>query len=367
MKDLFLVMILFFGLGCSFEADVLDDQKQWVYNQPGRVGLDQQRLIEIDQTIKEGSYENIEGVLVIRSNQIVFENYYYEDFEGFQKRSLIPLERATLLFSGLALGVLLEEGFLDSIQTPIYRLLPDYEDIFESDTAKKAITLEDLLVHKMGLSWNEALVSYQSATNDLNLMEESEDWTRYVLEKPLEALPGLRFIYHSGSGMIISKIVSEITGRSMEDYLSDKVFDPLNITDWLWESDPEEITNGSGGLFLRLIDWAKIGQLFKDGGIWQDQILIDPFWVEDAVISQNVFGQLYDFGFQWWRFSEQFGFSMILPENDMFFFTNDNGDHLYVIPHQDMIIAISAENYFYGFYNPSLFLYLDLIRSINNT
>ncbi len=357
-------------LGCSFPEPLPSDQTYWPYDLPSDHSMDEAALLVLNDSINhvkpDGSrkYEQINSLIILKDENIVFENYFFDNNGNFPRRGLTDLGRSTLLVSGLALGVMFEQRLLDSLQTPVYLLLPEYENFFDDFPQKKEITLEHLLIHTSGLSWNEALLWFYSESNDIILMENEADWLQYVVSKPLEAPPGLRYGYNSGSGLIISEIVESVTGSTLEQYAAEHIFGPLGITDWTWESDPQGTTNGATGLSLSLFDLTKIGSVYLNEGKWQGRFIIDPNFALDASENQNVFSTYFNFGYFWWKFADEYQPNQILPTNDAFYFPNENGDHIYIIPHQNMIITIGAENLFYGFWNPSLWLYFDILRTV---
>ena len=361
MRLLWLIIVFF---ACDFQNSLVEPDP-WKYGSPADVGFNEIRLLQLDSLIKAGQYENINSLMIIKNENVIYEAYYDLEDNPTNWREKVDIGRSSLIFAALAIQIALEEQLIDSLQTPIYHLLPEYELIFSQTPEKQNITLENLLEHKSGLSWNEGLVSYLSPVNDINILKAEDDWTAYVLDKELEATPGIRYAYNSGGGMIISKIITNLTSQTMEDYLEEKIFRQLDLNVKSWEQDPNGITNGVNGLEISLFEFAKIGSVYLNEGKWNNQFIIDPIIAGEAIDKKVIYGNVTDLGYFWWRFSDNWTPANILSTNDTFFFPNENGDILYVIPHENLIIAIGAENLFYGFYNPSLILYFELLRSLN--
>ncbi len=219
--------------GCFFPEALPPDQTDWEYDRPSNHNMNEDFLFVIDDSIEARTYGDINSLLVLKNEKIVYEKYYTDLNGPFQRRSKFNLGRSTLLITGIALGIAIEEGLILDLQTPIHTYLPEYSDLFETEGEKFNITLENLLVHTSGLSWNEAITSYQSQESDINLMRSESDWAAYVLEKPLSSDPGLRYEYHSGSGMLLSRIISNVSGESMEEFISTRFFRRLGITQWI--------------------------------------------------------------------------------------------------------------------------------------
>jgi hypothetical protein len=101
-------------------------------------------------------------------------------------------------------------------------LIPERQ-IANLDERKKAITIQHLLDMTSGLDWNEE--SFVPA------MHHSNDWTQFVLDRPMTASPGTGFLYNSGSSHLLSAIITIATGESAMSYARKRLFGPLGISD----------------------------------------------------------------------------------------------------------------------------------------
>jgi len=341
------------------DEELPEDQNIWEYDQPGNVGMQESTLLLIDNLIKQGDFEFMESMLIIKDSKIVFENFY----ESNRRPTLVPQLRSTTLFASIGIGLLIKDGFIQNLNTPIVNFLPEYVEIFNATPDKRNITLKHLLNHTTGLLWDEINISYQSPENYLTRMTRSEEWVEFVLDQPLDAPPGLRVTYNSGSAMVISKIIENLTQKSAEDYLSEKLFEPLEITNWTWENGVGAQTNLSNGLFLSTIDMAKIGYLYLNDGFWEGQEILSANWIRTTTSSENNFSNLANYAMNWWNFADELSFVSEFEQNDIYYFSNEAGTHLYIVPHLNMVVSISAANFFYGFSNPTLIVFLNVMDS----
>ena len=348
--------------GCYLSDEVPPDQQIWDYALPIHQGINQVQLQAVNAFIIAGEYENIRSVMILKNDKLVFENHYANG-ERNQPRSI---DRLTLIFTQMAVGLMLHDGLIDSIETPIHHYLPEYNLTYEEYPLKMDITLEHLLTHRSGIAWNESVVSTESVNNDINKMKESLDVAGYVIKKPLEAVPGFRFNYNSGSGYLISKICTEITGQSMEDYIKERVLNPLEIETYSWDQDRTGVTNGMDGLELSPFDLLKIGQLYLDEGLWKNQEIIPFDWFIESTSSQYFISNQFGYAYYWNKFNPEFQENYFgLPTNNAFYMTGNQGDALYILPEKNLSVVIYAENLFYGFYNPTFFLYADIVSTLN--
>ena len=219
-------------------------------------------------------------------------------------------------------------------------MFTDY-DIEAPDKRKNAITIEDLLTMRSGLKWQEG--DYTDLSDDCIAMEASNEWIKYVLNKPTDTLPGTRFEYNSGASVLLGKIVRIITGKRIDKWAEEKLFEPLGITDYYWKKTPNGEIDTEGGLYLKAEDLAKLGALFLNKGKWQNQQIVSESWVT-ASISPIVNDVNPDnksnvgYGYQWWIPEHSNGKSNIFAGNGY------GGQFLMVVPEYNLIVVFNGWN-----------------------
>jgi CubicO group peptidase (beta-lactamase class C family) len=149
----------------------------------------------------------------------------------------------------------------------------------------------------------------------------------------------------------------------MEEYINLRIFQPLNIKNWEWTKDPQGISDAASGLTISQFDFTKIGYLFLKNGVWKNKLLVSEQWVETSTKVQSLVNNQFHFGYVWWRFDDQL-ISNELTTNDVYFFPGALGNHLYIIPHKNLIVSIGAKNSGHPLYNPSLFLFFEILNGI---
>lgn len=365
----YISLILLFS-SCYVGDEVAPDQEIWDYARPKEVDLSEEALLTINSRIQINDFFEINGLIVIRNDQLVFENYFErDDSQGFiqrfptlSKRHLADnINGGGLTFTLAAIGVAEDKRLID-IEDPISDFLPEYEDIFLGDSVKQNITIEHLLLHKSGLSW-DANIQPLSLQNDLNQMKASEDWIRFVLEQPMEATAGLRFNLNTASGVILAKIIENASGQSFDDFIYENILDPLTINTFDIETDPSGNFNAGDGISISLLDWTKLGYLFLKKGLWQGRKIIDPNFIERATSVQTEVSGTYTLGYIWWQFGDNYLNAFALPSNEIIYIPGELGQHMYLIPSESMIISIFADNLLFGFNNPSLNLFAEITNT----
>lgn len=335
MKKLIQISILIiFTLSCTYEEDPGPDQDAWEYALPGSKDLSNQALFELDNQISNREFESITGLIVIKDDHLIFENYY----RGSSRDSLVSLGQASLIFTWAAIGREIERGTI-TISSKISEFLPEYDHVFDADERKRDITIENIFLNRSGIAWNEGILRiFMEPNNDLNRMKRSSDWLKYILEQPMEAAPGQREVLNTATGIILGKILENISSQPYDEYLDQHIMKPLGIRNFQVETDSVGNFNAGNGISLTLMDFTRFGYLILNEGLWKKRRVIDPNFIS-ASLTPNFESNGVEKGYVW-EFYDQVYF------NEKVVFVQDEfGQHLYIVPELDMVVAISAENY----------------------
>ena len=311
------------------------------YDMPFNTNLVSQRLIDLDRKINEGIFGDIHSLIIVRNDKIVFENYYSD----YHRSELHPMGASTQSVVSALIGAAFADDSLLNTSMKIVEKLPTYAPYFDNVPQKDQIELGHLMSYSSGFWWDEWAHPFGSAENDAYAMSLSEDWIADVLSTPMIREPGFEFNYNSGNAVLMAPILEHITGVEMEQYATEKIFDPLDITDWKWERIPGDMVNSSWGLHLKPIDMAKIGYLFLKKGVWNGSEIFEENWSNISSRRRKSISNFYDFGYLWWRFSFYADAVRNLRENDVYFSWGAGGQFIFVVPHLNMVIVSTAGNY----------------------
>ncbi|MFK7954430.1 MAG: serine hydrolase domain-containing protein [Ekhidna sp.] len=341
--------IILIGLllsSCYISEELPPDQMIWEYELPENVGLDQFRLAELNNKIKFLEFEQLAGLIIIKDDNLVYENYYLEN----DRSTLNTLDGASMAITVAAIGIAVENG-LFSLDDKIQDYLPEYDDVFKDNNNKTFITIRHLLLDKSGLSWS---------FNDYFDMIQTNNWVRYILEKPMQAPAGLQFNPNEAIGLLLAKIIESKSGLTFNEFVNQNIFKSLGISNFTIDQDSEGNYDGATGINLSLLDFTKIGYLMLEEGIWNGRRVLDPNFIEEATSIQTDVSATIGSGYSWTRFGNNFEDFFGINHEDFYFITGDLGQHLYIIPSQKMVVVIDAENFFFGFGNPSLNLLTEI-------
>jgi CubicO group peptidase (beta-lactamase class C family) len=329
--------------------------QDWRPASPSDAGFAPDLASRIDQFIQAGRAHNIHGVVVVRRGRMVLERYYEGDDQVRDNNGRARFERVTFSAErshelrsvtksivGLLYGIALSEGKVPALDQPLLAQFPQYGDLPDM-AQRRRWTIAHAITMTLGVDWNEE-VSYEDPRNGQTAMEAAPDRYRYVLERPIVAEPGERWIYNGGATALVGKILENGVKQALPDYARTVLFDPLNIgpTDWRIGRDGER--NFASGLGMRPRDLALIGQMLLDSGRAAGRQIVPAAWLEDSFKPAVRINDRRQYGRHWYLGNAAFG-----PEGQRrarwVGAMGNGGQRLIVFPELDLVVVITAGNY----------------------
>jgi CubicO group peptidase (beta-lactamase class C family) len=340
--------------------------QDWPKAEPQQVGLDAANLAAFDADLAGGSYGLVDSMLVIRCGKQAYAktyshdygkiyghraktagplnhdvngpyNYFSTEFHPYyQHRDVHTMQSVSKTVTSVTIGAAMQRGeFPVDVQAPILKYFSSYK-IANLDDRKRRIKLIDLLTMTAGLEWHEDL-PYDDPKNSADVMEATHDWVQYVINQPMVDEPGKKFVYSSGVTQLLSHIFQQVTGKTVEEYAAEHVFQPLGMH-YYWKHTPTGLPDTEGGLYLSTQDLAKIGALYLHDGAWEAQQIVSQEWVKQSLKPHvQVAEDGYKYGFQWWLAPH--GTS---PERLAWAARGFGGQGLLVVPEHDTIAVLTG-------------------------
>jgi len=269
-----------------------------------RFPLAEQYNIDGEQlTIAFDELKKVKGslsLIVCRDGTIVAEEYSY--FNHYGPDSIKNIMSVTKTFTGVLIGLALEEGYIESVNDPISKYLTGI--VTFPDETKAGITIDQLLKMTPGHSWN--------GTRSTSLFEEcffeSVDNLQFIIDLPLVTTPGAVFNYSDGASHLLSAILSEATGKNTLEFANENLFTPLGITKLEWAEDDRGYPIGAAGLRIVPGDMVKFGNLILNKGNHNGRQIVPESWISSMTtfkITTNndvLYGP--EYGYQIWLGNE---------------------------------------------------------------
>lgn len=249
---------------------------------PEEQGIPSRHIAAFLQALSKDPTLRMHSVLVLRNGSVLCEAAFGAQLPELPRMTFSACKSIT----ALAIGILMDDGLLDAED----RLV----DLFPEDCGPvsrrlmKDLTVEHLLSMQTGNLFNEA-----SSMTEAN-------WTRGYFLSPSLTDPRGKFQYNSLNSYILAVLVTRLTGMSLSDFLQKRLFGPMGIGDYYWETSPEGIEKGGWGLYMRAEDLGKLGQLVLNGGIWDgSQLISREFLTRATTVHSQVPDAYGDFHYGW--------------------------------------------------------------------
>lgn len=221
-----------------------------------------------------------------------------------------------------AVGFAVEEGLLH-LDDPVYKFFPEYS---VKSPANRKLTIRMLLTMR-----SDKMITVADEKG-------GHDWVHDFFKAPFLLPPDTKFNYISENTFMLSAIVSKVTGKSMVDYLDEKMFRPLGIEKPFWEADGKNNNAGGWGLYMRSEDLAKFFLPYLHGGKYKGVQLVPEAWVREATKKQtdSVHGGFIDnmcgYGYQFWQ----------NPVEGTFRADGLFGQRCFFFPQQDALVVLNS-------------------------
>ncbi|WP_439616347.1 serine hydrolase domain-containing protein [Shinella sp.] len=220
------------------------------------------------------------ATVVVHEGRIVAEAYG----EGFDAKTPLLGWSMTKSVNAALVGRLMQAGALS----------PEMKDLFPEwrEDARSEITLAQLLAMESGLAFNE---SYGDVADVTRMLFLEPDMTRFVLSLPLEANPGEKFNYSSGTAMLLSRLwMGALGGRSQAlSFPAKALFAPLGMASAVMEPDETGIFVGSSYMYATARDWARFSLFLLNDGVWKGSRLLPAGFVGAMATPTKASGGAY--------------------------------------------------------------------------
>ena len=288
---------------------------------PAAEGISTQAVINMMDSLMALPECDIHHVMVVRHGKVVAELHP----TPFRAEDAHTLYSASKTFTSLAVGIAIDENLL-RLDDRVMTFFPDKRTGHVSDEMA-AMTVRDLLMMASGVK------------PDWTMRNNSTDWVKDWLAKPVDDKPGSLFQYDSMCTFMLSAIVQRVTGSSVLEYLQKRLFAPMHITVADWETSPDGINTGGWGLRVQAETMAKLGLLLLNKGNWNGEQLISADYVT-AACSRLIDGGAKEtvpptdgnqgYGYQVWQSKWPGSFR---ADGAM-------GQYTVVVPQEDLVVVI---------------------------
>ena len=276
---------------------------------PESVGISSAHIRAFVERLAGDKSLNMHDLLIVRDGKLIANVAFGAQRTDVWKHTFSACKSVV----SLAIGMLIDDGVL-SLDEKVVQLFP--EDI----GAIAKIRLRDLCVEDLLTMRSTVLFAEVDSATD-------GEWKKAFFASSTRGDIGETFRYNSLNTYMLSAIVTMKSGKSLSEFLDERLFSPLGILDYYWEKSPEEIDKGGWGLYIYPEDIAKLGMLVMNGGIYEGKRYISEEYLKKATTVQAKVRQgecRFHYGYQIWVGSDAdtFLFNGMLGQNVLGFRRN---------------------------------------------
>ncbi len=264
------------------------------------------------------------AVVAVQGGRLVAERYA----DGFDAETPQLGWSMSKSVTNLLVGSLVQQG---KVSLDDDRLRKEWTD----DRAD--ITVRHLLQMTSGLSWDE---TYDLGTPITRMLYLEDDMGAYVASRESAHAPGTVQQYSSGNTTLLCDILAERTGRGV-NVVRDTIFEPLGLSSAVIEPDAAGTPVCSSYMWATPRDWAAVGQLALDDGVWQGRRLLPRGWIRTSTKAVPVKTDSPGYASGWWSNRDAASGERVEPEltEDAFFAEGHDGQWIVVVPSADLVVV----------------------------
>jgi len=264
------------------------------------------------------------GVLVLQNGVVIGEGYG----DGFTRDTPQQSWSMAKSVTQALYGIASKQGLVSIDETDLF---PEWEK-----DERANISVNDLLHMSSGLYFLE---DYADPTSSVTqMLFKSRDMGGRAAQEPLAHPPGTYWEYSSGTTNILSKLLRqriEASGQNYHGFPAKELFDKIGMRKATFEADASGTFIGSSFIYATARDWARLGELYRNDGVWESTPILPKGWVDYA--REPALDTTPYYGAQWWLNQDQ----MRLPDmpKDIYFMGGHDGQYVIVVPSKNAVIV----------------------------
>ncbi len=256
---------------------------------PKEVASKKKHLFTLDAALKK---DKTAAFLIIKNDCILYEKY----FDGFDKSSLLASFSVSKSFLATMIGIAIDDGLIHSVKDPITNYLPNLnKEKFQN------ISIENLLNMRSGINSRK---DFLNPFGQLVKMYYGTNIRKYMRQIKIKREPNISYEYSNVNSQLLAIILENVTGKSVEKNLEEKIWKPLGMefnATWSVDSKKHKMVKAFCCMNASARDYAKIGRLYLNHGKWNNKQIVSKSWVDKAT---NITSTKNDFRYAYhWKHS----------------------------------------------------------------
>ncbi len=244
--------------------------------------------------------QNAAALIIVQDGKVRLERYAL-DFDAQGRWTSFSVAKS---FTSTLVGAALQDGHIKSLEDKVSQYVKGLQGSAYDD-----VTVRQLLTMSSGVKWNE---DYEDPNSDVSQFNKAKPEpgldaiVSYMRKLPRAHKPGEKWNYNTGETNLVGLLVSSATGRTLSDYLDEKIWKPAGMEakgTWLLGKTGQEIAGCCIQAATR--DYARMGLFVLANGNAGGKQIVPADWFAQAIVKQMPIpfaGRGY--GFQWWTYDD---------------------------------------------------------------
>ena len=244
--------------------------------------------------------QNAAALIIVQDGKVRLERYAL-DFDAQGRWTSFSVAKS---FTSTLVGAALQDGHIKSLEDKVSQYVKGLQGSAYDD-----VTVRQLLTMSSGVKWNE---DYEDPNSDVSQFNKAKPEpgldaiVSYMRKLPRAHKPGEKWNYNTGETNLVGLLVSSATGRTLSDYLDEKIWKPAGMEakgTWLLGKTGQEIAGCCIQAATR--DYARMGLFVLANGNAGGKQIVPKDWFAQAIVKQMPIpfaGRGY--GFQWWTYDD---------------------------------------------------------------
>lgn len=266
--------------------------------------------------------DRLHALLVLADGEVVLE--HVQNGTGLDRPANVKSVSKTVM--SLLIGLAIDRGMIVNADQPLIDIMGErFPD--NATPGSERITVAHAMSLRAGLQ--------STSGRNYGPWVQSENWIEHVLTRPMVDRPGGRMIYSTGPTHLLSAALTEASDQPSRTTARAWLRE-LGITLGFWPVDPQGVGFGGNDMHISPRDLARIGELYRLGGMLDGQRLLSANWVR---ASWTAYGTSPwsgdDYGYGW--------FITTLAGERAYYGRGYGGQALFVLPDSELTIVITSD------------------------
>ncbi|MDJ0552920.1 MAG: serine hydrolase [Microcoleaceae cyanobacterium MO_207.B10] len=271
------------------------------------------------------------GFLIVKNDIIVYEKYSL----GYKKSDKKTSWSVAKGFISALIGIAVNEGYIESINDPITKYMPELKV-----SGYNNVPIKHILQMSSGINFSEAYEDKSSDINELlyKLFLYMRPMEKVILNYSAKRASGEYFEYVSLNTQILGLLLRRVTGEDIVSYLEKKLWQPMGAESdayWLTDMYGTEVT--FCGMNCTLRDYAKFGLVYLHNGYFNGKQIIPKSWVKESIIPDSSYLQPGATDEMYFRWGYQYHWWIPEGSNGDYCATGAWGQYIYINPEKNFV------------------------------